>query len=165
MHWRWTQLRYPVHCVTRETSLLIILYAHNKLPAHPGQANSPVVLSQYCEQPCFFFVPVQRAALLFCPSTASSPVVLSQYSEQPCCFVPVQRAALLFCPSTASSPVVLSQYSAQQRQRDPDGVGGLVAEVVPDNSCLVFCPTRKNCEAVARMICAALKRYGRRMAD
>ena len=35
MHWRWTQLRYPVYCVTRETSLLIIVYAHNKLPAHP----------------------------------------------------------------------------------------------------------------------------------
>ena len=54
--------------------------------------------------------------------------------------------------------LVLFQYSEQQRQRDPDGVGGLVAEVVPTNSCLVFCPTRKNCEAVARLICSALKR-------
>ncbi|XP_043192767.1 helicase POLQ-like [Amphibalanus amphitrite] len=51
----------------------------------------------------------------------------------------------------------LFQYTEQQRQRDPDGVGGLVAEVVPANSCLVFCPTRKNCEAVARLICSALK--------
>ena len=56
---------------------------------------------------------------------------------------------------------VLSQYSEQQRQRDPDGVGGLVAEVVPANSCLVFCATRKNCEAVARLICSALKRWVR----
>ncbi|XP_037087624.1 helicase POLQ-like [Pollicipes pollicipes] len=50
------------------------------------------------------------------------------------------------------------QYSPEQRKRDPDGVGGLVAEVVPANSCLVFCPTRKNCEAVALMICGALGR-------
>ncbi|XP_069680536.1 helicase POLQ-like [Periplaneta americana] len=39
---------------------------------------------------------------------------------------------------------------------DPDLIGGLVMEVIPDNSCLVFCPTKKNCENVAQLICSVL---------
>jgi POLQ-like helicase len=35
---------------------------------------------------------------------------------------------------------------------DPDGLTGLVQEVIPENSCLIFCSTKKNCEDVAMLI-------------
>lgn len=35
-------------------------------------------------------------------------------------------------------------------------VGGLVGEVVPEHSCLVFCPTKRNCETLAELICRIL---------
>ena len=47
---------------------------------------------------------------------------------------------------------------------DPDHLFGLVLEVIPDHSCLVFCPTKKNCENVAMMLCKMMvkyKRYGK----
>lgn len=50
------------------------------------------------------------------------------------------------------------QYSQEQRQQDPDQVGALVKEVIPEHSCLVFCPSKKNCENVALMICNAFER-------
>lgn len=41
---------------------------------------------------------------------------------------------------------------------DPDHIIALVTEVIPNNSCLVFCPTKKNCENVAEMICKYLNK-------
>jgi POLQ-like helicase len=46
---------------------------------------------------------------------------------------------------------------------DPDCLAGLVQEVIPENSCLIFCSTKKNCEDVAVLVCklfpAELKEY------
>lgn len=42
--------------------------------------------------------------------------------------------------------------SAESRKIDPDGLGVLVAEIAPEHCCLVFCPTKKNCESVAQLI-------------
>ena len=36
-------------------------------------------------------------------------------------------------------------------------VCGLISEVLPDHSCLVFCPTRKNCENLGTLLCKFLK--------
>ncbi|CAK1577967.1 unnamed protein product [Parnassius mnemosyne] len=44
-------------------------------------------------------------------------------------------------------------YTAAATSLDPDYLGGLVSEVVPAASCLVFCPTKKNCENVASLLC------------
>uniref|UniRef100_A0A672IE72 Helicase POLQ-like n=1 Tax=Salarias fasciatus TaxID=181472 RepID=A0A672IE72_SALFA len=49
------------------------------------------------------------------------------------------------------------KYSSSMQKADPDHVVALVTEVVPSHSCLVFCPTKKNCENVAQMICSYLK--------
>uniref|UniRef100_A0A8C5AWI9 Helicase, POLQ like n=1 Tax=Gadus morhua TaxID=8049 RepID=A0A8C5AWI9_GADMO len=49
------------------------------------------------------------------------------------------------------------KYSSSMQQRDPDHIIALVTEVIPAYSCLVFCPTQKNCENVAGMICKYLK--------
>jgi POLQ-like helicase len=48
------------------------------------------------------------------------------------------------------------QYSAAAASVDPDMIGGLVGEVIPESSCLVFCPTKKSCENVAQLICSVL---------
>ncbi|PNF35324.1 hypothetical protein B7P43_G04834 [Cryptotermes secundus] len=47
-------------------------------------------------------------------------------------------------------------YSAAAASIDPDMIGGLVGEVIPKSSCLVFCPTKKSCENVAQLICSVL---------
>lgn len=49
-------------------------------------------------------------------------------------------------------------YSAAAVSLDPDLLGGLVSEVVPGGSCLVFCPTKRNCENVAVLLCKLQRR-------
>ncbi|XP_029024930.1 helicase POLQ-like isoform X2 [Betta splendens] len=49
------------------------------------------------------------------------------------------------------------KYSGAMQRIDPDHIIALVTEVIPTHSCLVFCPTKKNCENVAGMICKYLK--------
>uniref|UniRef100_A0A7M4FB98 Helicase, POLQ like n=1 Tax=Crocodylus porosus TaxID=8502 RepID=A0A7M4FB98_CROPO len=50
------------------------------------------------------------------------------------------------------------KYSSNLERMDPDHLIALVTEVIPNYSCLVFCPTKKNCENVAEMICKYLKK-------
>ncbi|XP_038615247.1 helicase POLQ-like isoform X2 [Tachyglossus aculeatus] len=50
------------------------------------------------------------------------------------------------------------KYSANQQKMDPDHVVALATEVIPNHSCLIFCPTKKNCENVAEMICKFLSK-------
>jgi POLQ-like helicase len=40
----------------------------------------------------------------------------------------------------------------QVSQLDPDQLCSLVLEVIPQGSCLVFCPTKKNCQNVALLL-------------
>lgn len=41
-------------------------------------------------------------------------------------------------------------------KKDPDHLAGLVSEVIPDKSCLIFCSTKKNCESVVKLLCTTL---------
>ncbi|XP_062339918.1 helicase POLQ-like [Osmerus eperlanus] len=50
------------------------------------------------------------------------------------------------------------KYSSAMQKMDPDHIVALVTEVIPAHSCLVFCPTKKNCENVAGMICKYLNK-------
>ncbi|XP_006931061.2 helicase POLQ-like isoform X1 [Felis catus] len=50
------------------------------------------------------------------------------------------------------------KYSDTLKKMDPDHLVALVTEVIPSYSCLVFCPTKKNCENVAEMICKFLSK-------
>ncbi|XP_055444937.1 helicase POLQ-like isoform X1 [Bubalus kerabau] len=50
------------------------------------------------------------------------------------------------------------KYSDTLKKMDPDHLVALVTEVIPSYSCLVFCPTKKNCENVAEMICKSLSK-------
>ncbi|NXI41303.1 HELQ Helicase, partial [Galbula dea] len=50
------------------------------------------------------------------------------------------------------------KYSSSLEKADPDHIIALVTEVIPQYSCLIFCPTKKNCENVASMVCKYLKK-------
>ncbi|XP_030306420.1 helicase POLQ-like [Calypte anna] len=49
------------------------------------------------------------------------------------------------------------KYSSNLEKADPDHIIALVTEVIPKYSCLVFCPTKKNCENVSLMVSKYLK--------
>lgn len=51
------------------------------------------------------------------------------------------------------------QYTKEAQERDPDFLGGLIVDVVPKDSCLVFCATKKNCENVAMLLADVLQGY------
>lgn len=82
------------------------------------------------------------------------PVELKEYLKCGQTIYSIQRNLI----GTDESPLLEertleSNYTEEQLQNDPDLIGALVSEVVPDESCLVFCPSRKNCENVALLIC------------
>ncbi|XP_068949250.1 helicase POLQ-like isoform X3 [Petaurus breviceps papuanus] len=56
------------------------------------------------------------------------------------------------------SRLLKCKYSDNLEKMDPDHLVALVTEIIPNYSCLVFCPTKKNCENVADMICKFLNK-------
>lgn len=53
----------------------------------------------------------------------------------------------------------LIQYDLSMKNKDPDYLAGLLLEVIPRYSCLVFCPTKRNCESVCQLVCSLMPRY------
>ncbi|XP_051169312.1 helicase POLQ-like [Leptopilina boulardi] len=49
-------------------------------------------------------------------------------------------------------------YTREALTIDPDCLGGLVMEIVPKDSCLIFCSNRKSCENVAKLLTKVLFR-------
>lgn len=43
-------------------------------------------------------------------------------------------------------------YRDDVERRDPDHLAGLISEVIPEESVLVFCPSKLNCENVAKLL-------------
>ncbi|KAF7696983.1 hypothetical protein HF521_005401 [Silurus meridionalis] len=56
------------------------------------------------------------------------------------------------------SRLLTFKYSSGMQKLDPDHIIALVTEVIPQQSCLIFCATKKNCENVAGMICKYLNK-------
>uniref|UniRef100_S4RI36 Helicase, POLQ like n=1 Tax=Petromyzon marinus TaxID=7757 RepID=S4RI36_PETMA len=77
------------------------------------------------------------------------PVELREYIKLGDSIYGVNNKAL--CPEEQFDFIRLLSY-----KMDPDHIVALVTEVIPAHSCLVFCPTKKNCENVAEMICKYL---------
>ncbi|XP_008190461.2 helicase POLQ-like isoform X1 [Tribolium castaneum] len=48
--------------------------------------------------------------------------------------------------------------SSGMNSLDPDKLGALVMEVVPEASCLIFCASKKNCENVASLLCKVVNK-------
>ncbi|XP_062431099.1 helicase POLQ-like isoform X2 [Rhea pennata] len=53
------------------------------------------------------------------------------------------------------------KYSSNLEKADPDHIIALVTEIIPKYSCLIFCPTKKNCENVVSMVCKYLNKAHR----
>lgn len=51
-------------------------------------------------------------------------------------------------------------YNTEMDKIDPDRLSALVFEVVPEDSCLVFCATKNNCENVAMLLINVIKMAG-----
>ncbi|KAL1505822.1 hypothetical protein ABEB36_005294 [Hypothenemus hampei] len=49
------------------------------------------------------------------------------------------------------------KYSESVAKADPDMLGGLVLQVIPQDSCLVFCHSKNNCENVVLLLCKLTK--------
>eukprot|EP00058_Branchiostoma_floridae_P018332 XP_002603821.1 hypothetical protein BRAFLDRAFT_124688 [Branchiostoma floridae] len=56
------------------------------------------------------------------------------------------------------SRMVSYKYPKEMQSRDPDHLVGMVMDVIPTHSCLLFCPTKKNCQNVVDMLCKLLPR-------
>ncbi|KYM99877.1 Helicase POLQ-like protein [Cyphomyrmex costatus] len=50
------------------------------------------------------------------------------------------------------------KYSDDIAILDPDRIGGLIMEVIPNDSCLIFCSSRKNCENLALLLAKILSK-------
>ncbi|XP_068089621.1 helicase POLQ-like isoform X2 [Hyperolius riggenbachi] len=83
------------------------------------------------------------------------PVELKEYVKLRDCIYEVDNKAENNL--TLSRPLNY-KYSSNMLRLDPDHIIALVTEVIPNHSCLVFCPTKKNCENVAEMICKYLNK-------
>ena len=53
--------------------------------------------------------------------------------------------------------VDMSYYTNEMKKNDMDGLIALVREVIPNESCLIFCPSKKNCENVASLLATYLQ--------
>ncbi|ELU18559.1 hypothetical protein CAPTEDRAFT_161173 [Capitella teleta] len=87
------------------------------------------------------------------------PVQLKEYVKLDDGIYEVNSSAL--CPEDQLQLVRAISYkcSKEMKLRDPDQIVALVQEVVPQHSCLVFCPTKKNCENVAELLSCFLPRF------
>ncbi|KAL8560360.1 hypothetical protein ACOMHN_006091 [Nucella lapillus] len=60
---------------------------------------------------------------------------------------------------------ILTFSSEERQQTDPDHLLHLVMEIIPDNSCLLFCPTKRYCENVALMLAKMMSKQHRHLAE
>ncbi|RNA39659.1 helicase POLQ-like isoform X2 [Brachionus plicatilis] len=51
----------------------------------------------------------------------------------------------------------LTYYTSEMKKNDIDGLIALTREVIPNESCLIFCPSKKNCENVASLLATYLQ--------
>ncbi|XP_070579782.1 helicase POLQ-like [Ptychodera flava] len=86
------------------------------------------------------------------------PVELTEYVKIGDNIFKVDPRAL--CPEEkfVHARTVLFPYKAAMLKEDPDHLVGLVLEVIPKHSCLIFCATKKNCQHVAEMLCRLLSK-------
>ncbi len=86
-------------------------------------------------------------------SNTFRPVELTEHVKSGETVYEINNKALCPDDQLVLSRIVTFQYDSAKLKADPDHIAGLVLEVIPEKSCLVFCPTKKNCENVALLLC------------
>ncbi|ALC43373.1 mus301 [Drosophila busckii] len=80
------------------------------------------------------------------------PVELREYIKCGTDVLEVKAAGATLEEMFVPQRTVSFNYSPEVLRADPDHLAGLVCECSPEHCCLVFCPTRKNCENVALLL-------------
>ncbi|XP_064600085.1 helicase POLQ-like isoform X2 [Liolophura sinensis] len=93
------------------------------------------------------------------------PVELTEYIKVEDTIYRVNKDTLDPSKQLEHERVVMFQYTADMKRLDSDQLFGLATEVIPQHSCLVFCPTKKNCENVATNLCKMMSRFKRSLAE
>ncbi|XP_012938554.1 helicase POLQ-like isoform X2 [Aplysia californica] len=93
------------------------------------------------------------------------PVSLQEYVKVEDNIFHVNNKALSADEKLQHDKTVTFPYSSEVLKQDPDHLLGLVLEVIPQHSCLLFCPTKKNCENVAMMLSKLMCNYHRHLTD
>ncbi|XP_066277516.1 helicase POLQ-like isoform X1 [Branchiostoma lanceolatum] len=86
------------------------------------------------------------------------PVQLKEYLKITDSIFEVNSKALCPDQQIQFSRMVSYKYPKEMQSRDPDHLVGMVMDVIPAHSCLLFCPTKKNCQNVVDMLCKLLPR-------
>lgn len=86
------------------------------------------------------------------------PVELKEYVKIGADILSIDGGKKFVSEAFTHARTVGSQYQSHMLKRDPDHVAGLVTEVLPNDSCLIFCPTKQNCESVAVMLAELLSK-------
>nr|KAG5689392.1 hypothetical protein BaRGS_017676 [Batillaria attramentaria] len=90
------------------------------------------------------------------------PVSLTEYVKVEDNMYHVNSAALVPDDRLQHDRVITFTES---QQMDPDHLLNLVLEIVPDNSCLLFCPTKRYCENVALMLARLMCKHHRHLSN
>ncbi|XP_065212353.1 helicase POLQ-like [Planococcus citri] len=80
------------------------------------------------------------------------PVELIEYMKYENKVFRVERNSEKGC-NIVQDRVLVENYTPEMKKIDPAFLGLLVHEVIPDDSCLVFCSTKKLCSSFAILIC------------
>ncbi|CAF1414116.1 unnamed protein product, partial [Didymodactylos carnosus] len=80
------------------------------------------------------------------------PVKLEEYVKLNKNIYKVDRSAMDDENQLKEDRSISVEYTKEQLKSDPDQLVALVSETIPNDQCLVFCPTKKICENVAQLI-------------
>ncbi|XP_031628246.1 helicase POLQ-like [Contarinia nasturtii] len=84
------------------------------------------------------------------------PVELREYIKCGSDLVELKKDADCIQNAFVPERTISFNYKADALKKDPDHVAGLVSEVIPTKSCLIFCSTKKNCESLTKLLCTML---------
>ncbi|XP_076435892.1 LOW QUALITY PROTEIN: helicase POLQ-like [Babylonia areolata] len=93
------------------------------------------------------------------------PVSLTEYVKVGDNLYQVNNKALVPEDKLEHDKILTFTHNEESQQMDPDHLLHLVLEIVPDNSCLLFCPTKRHCENVALMLAKMMCKQHRHLTD
>ncbi|XP_058834716.1 helicase POLQ-like [Topomyia yanbarensis] len=86
------------------------------------------------------------------------PVELKEYVKCGCDLLEINSKARTLEDAFGLKQSVDYGYTEEQKRVDPDHVIALVLEVIPSDSCLIFCPTKRQCEQLCNLLTEHLPR-------
>ncbi|KAK7109405.1 helicase POLQ-like [Littorina saxatilis] len=139
---------------TMESTMLKVLNATNESPQIIGMSAT---LNNIADLATFL-----NAAVF---SSDFRPVSLTEYVKVEDSLYQVNNKALVPEDKLQHDKILTFPHTEQSGQMDPDHLLHLVLEIIPDNSCLLFCPTKRYCENVALMLAKMMCKHHRQLSN